>query len=262
MTASVHWGSTFAGRAGQLRPAGGLSAGIGRAGRLPRISDAHNERLCDHPAVEIWTHDGKHYEVVSFYCLPEDAWCYELDGVSGAPGTGPHITVAIPDATPDDGPFTPKPARLATVHVGAGQTPWPVLRRFLDLVESSGDLVDDGAAPAEGAEPLSSHNVWWKDGRRFEVNSFHFGEHDAWCYELYEVEPEAEGNDFIEVRIPDASPENGPFIPEAADRVTLTVHGSWTIPWPMFRRFIEAIKASGDIVGEQPAPNRVDPARP
>ncbi|MBE1484373.1 hypothetical protein [Plantactinospora soyae] len=210
--------------------------------------------------MEIWSHEGNLYEVVSFYCLPEDAWRYELDGLSGAPGTGPHITVAIPDATPDDGPFTPEPARLAVVHVGGGETPWPVLRRFLDLVESSGDLVNNEASPTEDVELPSSNNVWWHDGQRFEVNSFHFGEHDAWCYELCEVKPEAEGNDYIEVRIPDASPDSGPFIPEAADRVTLTIHGSWTIPWPMFRRFIEAIKASGDIVGDPPEPDDPEPS--
>jgi hypothetical protein len=35
-----------------------------------------------------------------------------------------------------------------------------------------------------------------------------------------------------------------------ADRVTFTAHGEWDIPWPVFRRFIEAIAGSGDIVQE------------
>jgi hypothetical protein len=202
--------------------------------------------------VEAWSHAGKLYEVNSFYCLPEDAWHYELDGLSGPPGAGPHITVAIPDATPDDGPFTPQPARLAVVHIGEGQTPWLILRRYLDLVESSGDLVDDQAAPAESTELPLSNNVWWHGGRRFEVNSFHLGQDDAWCYELYEVGAPAEGNVYFEVRIPDAFPDSGPFTPEPADRVTLTAHGQWTTPWPVFRRFVNAIEASGDIVSEQP----------
>jgi hypothetical protein len=205
--------------------------------------------------VEVWSHEGTLYEVNSFYCLPEDAWHYELTGFCGAAGTGSHITVAIPDGSPEDGPFTPQPAGLAVVHFGGGQAPWPILRRFLDLVESSGDLVDSQPAPAESIELPLSNNVRWHDGRRFEANSFHLGDDGAWCYELYEVNAQAHSNDYIEVRVPDASPGSGPFIPEPAACVTLTAHGEWTLPWPVFQRFVDAIEASGDIVNEQPGPD-------
>jgi hypothetical protein len=199
--------------------------------------------------MEIWCHDGKLYDVNSYYSSPDDAWQYELVGLTGAPGTGPSFTVVIPDATPDDGPFTPRPAHHAQVHVAGGQLPWPILHKLIEMVESSGDLVEEQRnAPPDGNALPSSHNVWWHDDQQFEVNIFHFGETDSWCYELYEVKPDAEGNDYIDVQIPDASPDSGPFVPVPAHRVTLTIYGDWIIPWPIFRRFIDAVQSSGDIV--------------
>ncbi|GAB2921104.1 hypothetical protein GCM10027280_05140 [Micromonospora polyrhachis] len=83
------------------------------------------------------------------------------------------------------------------VYVGEGQAPWPILRRFLDLVESSGDIVDSQPGPTESAELPLSNNVWWHNGQRFEVNSFHLGDHGAWCYELHKGDAQAESNDYI-----------------------------------------------------------------
>jgi hypothetical protein len=198
----------------------------------------------------IWSHDGKLYEVTSAYSLPDDAWQYELTGLTGAPGTGPYLAIAIPDATPGC-PFTPKHADHVLVAVARGVTPWPILRRLLDLVESSGDILDnDRARPTADGEILSN-NVWWYAGKRFEVNSFYFSDRDAWCYELYEVTPNTQRNDYVEVQIPDAQPDRGPFVPEPADVVTFTAHGEWDIPWPIFRRFIEVINTTGDIVEDE-----------
>jgi hypothetical protein len=56
------------------------------------------------------------------------------------------------------------------------------------------------------------------DSKRFEVNSFHFSDRDAWCYELHQVTPDTLRNDYVEVRVPDANPDGGPFVPEPADR--------------------------------------------
>jgi hypothetical protein len=201
--------------------------------------------------VEVWDHDGKLYEVNSYYSLPDDAWQYELVGLTGAPGTGPYLTIVIPDATPEPGPFTPKHAGHVLVAVAGGVTPWPILRRLIDLVESSGDIIDTDRAHVAAADKILSNNVWSHDGKRFEVNSFHFSDRDAWCYELYEVRPDTERNDYVEVQIPDANPYGGPYVPAPADRVTFIAHGEWDIPWPIFRRFIEVIVASGDIVQEQ-----------
>ncbi|SCG63483.1 hypothetical protein [Micromonospora coxensis] len=98
--------------------------------------------------MEIWSHGTELYEVNSYYSVPDDAWQYELTGMSPAGG---HLSVVIPDATPDDGPFTPQPAHRVLVQVGDRQIPWPIFRRFIDLVESSGDL-----AEADNDEPHTS----------------------------------------------------------------------------------------------------------
>ena len=98
------------------------------------------------------------------------------------------------------------------------------------------------------SDEILSNNVWLYDGKRFEVNSFYYSDSDAWCYELYEVTPDTSRNDYVEVQIPDANPKGGPFIPVPADGATFAVHGEWNIPWLVFRRFIEVIAASGNIV--------------
>ncbi|PWK46304.1 hypothetical protein BC793_110298 [Actinoplanes xinjiangensis] len=39
--------------------------------------------------------------------------------------------------------------------------------------------------------------------------------------------------------------------------MTLTMHSRWELPWPVFRRFLDAIRAAGDIVeavGDEPKP--------
>ncbi|MEV6345030.1 hypothetical protein [Actinoplanes sp. NPDC051851] len=207
--------------------------------------------------MEIWSHDGKLYEIVSMYSLPDDAWQYELTGLSGSPGTGPYLAVDIPDATPD-GPFTPRAARHVVVHAGGGVVPWLILEKLIALLDSSGDLVDEDRDLSSEATALPlTLNVWSHGDRRFEVNQFHYGDADSWSYELYEVDSGSTENNYLDVRIPDASPEDGPFIPMLADHVTLTMHGRWTLPWPVFRCYVDAIQAAGDIVtpiGEKPAP--------
>jgi hypothetical protein len=109
-------------------------------------SRAHDQAiLCDPAAVEVWDHDGKLYEVNSYYSLPDVAWQYELIGLTGAPGTGPYLAIVIPDATPDEGPFSPKHVGHALVRIGGGVAPWPILLRLIELAES-GDIVDTDQA--------------------------------------------------------------------------------------------------------------------
>ena len=99
--------------------------------------------------MEVWSHNGKLYEVISFYSIHDDAWQYELSGVSGKPGTGPYLSVSVPDATPDDGSFTPGSADDIMVYSsGSAGIPWPILRRFVELVELSG-AIHTGEAGAE-----------------------------------------------------------------------------------------------------------------
>nr|GID89659.1 hypothetical protein Ade03nite_85830 [Actinoplanes derwentensis] len=212
---------------------------------------------CDHPAMEIWSHDGKLYQLTSGYSLHDDAWQYELAGLTGPSGTGPFLSVLIPDTTLD-GPFTPRPASGIVVHAGGGIVPWPILEKLVGVLDSSGDLVDElRDLSAEAISLPLTRNVWSHGDRRYEVNHFHYGDIESWCYELYEVELGNTENNYLDVRIPDASPESGPFVPLPADHVTLTMHGRWELPWPVFRRFLDAIRAAGDIVeavGDEPKP--------
>jgi len=205
--------------------------------------------------MEIWSYDGKLYEIISMYSLPDDAWHYELTGLTGPPGTGPYLAIDIPDTTPD-GALTLRPAQHVKVHAGGGVVPWLILKQLIDQVDSSGDLVDEERDSSAEATVLPlTLNAWSHGNQRFEVNHFH--NDDAWNYELYEVDPDATENNYLDVRIPDASPNSGPFIPMPGDYVTLTMHGRWTLPWPVFRRFLDAIQAAGDIVpptGDKPIP--------
>ncbi|WP_127499817.1 hypothetical protein [Actinoplanes solisilvae] len=194
----------------------------------------------------IWSHEDRLYEITGGFSLPDDAWQYELVGLTGSPGTGPYLTVTIPDSVVD-GPFTPKAAEHATVHAGGGVVPWPILAQFVDMLDASGDLVEEQRDPSpESALPLTL-NVWGHGERQFTVNSFHLCGDGDWCYELFEMLPASDRNDYLEVRIPDASPDHGPFVPMHANHVTLTMHGRWNIPWPIFRRLLDAIRAAGDV---------------
>lgn len=233
----------------------GSGTGICRRAGDRRISLGVLGGGCDHAAMGICSHDGKLYEITSGYSLPDDAWQYELVGLTGPPGTGPYLSVSIPDATLD-GPFTPRPTEHVVVCAGGGTVPWPVLEKLMRLLDSSGDLVDErrDLSPEATALPLS-RNTWSQGDRRFEVNHYHYGEAGSWCYELYEVEPGTTENNYIDVLVPDASPESGPFVPMPAEHVTLTMHGRWELPWPVFRRFLDAVRAAGDIVdspGDEP----------
>lgn len=196
--------------------------------------------------MEIWSHAGVTYQVVSGYSLPDNAWQYEL---SGNTGPGPHLAVVVPDATPNDGPFTPMDVDHVVLVVSEGVTPWPILARLVILVESSGDIVNRRPAGEVAAdELLLCDNAWMHGRRRFEVNSFHHGDKGYWCYELYEAPADPKSNDFVEVRIPDVQPaEHGPVIPAPTDRAILTAHGKCSIPWPVFGRFIAMIQGLGGI---------------
>ena len=83
-------------------------------------------------------HGGRSFEVVNGYSLPDDAWQYELRPVGGEAA----LRVLIPDATPD-GPFTPRPSTDVRVQLNGGELPWPILARFMALVQNSGNLGAD-----------------------------------------------------------------------------------------------------------------------
>ncbi|WP_233624940.1 hypothetical protein [Actinoplanes sp. ATCC 53533] len=185
------------------------------------------------------------------YLLPDDAWAYEMTPAARDRGRM-SLIVLIPDATPDDGPFTPKGSTHARVVLEEGNLPWPVLSRFLQSVDSSGDIVDDELGEVVGDLSLSC-NTWRFAGRSFEVNSYYRCDHDCWCYEIYETNSANSNNEYLEVRIPDLQPVGGSFAPAAAAQVMMRAQGSWLVPWPVFRHFVNAISSSGDIIEDLPA---------
>ena len=207
--------------------------------------------IWDPAGVQVWADNGVMYEINSMYLVPDDAWTYELTGPAG---TAAEIAVVIPDATPHDEQFTPSDSTHAHVAVANGPLPWPVLRRFIRTVETSGDIVSETVATSVTGDLSLSLNSWCFESRTFEVNSFHDGRRDGWCYELYEVDPTNDSNDYVDVHIPDRQPADGPFVPAAARHVVLTGHGRPRFPWPVFRHFLDAIAASGDIVEDSGTP--------
>ena len=201
--------------------------------------------------MESLVHADEIYRVNSMYLLPDDAWAYEMTPAACDRGRM-SLIVLIPDATPDDGPFTPKGSAHARVVLEDGDLPWPVLSRFLQSVVSSCDIVDDEQGMVAGDLSLS-YNTWRFAGRSFEVNSYHHSDHGCWSYELHETIGANSNNEYLEVRIPDLQPTGGPFTCAASDQVVMRVHGSWTVPWPVFRHFVNAISSSGDIIEDLPA---------
>lgn len=185
--------------------------------------------------MEEWAYDGITYQINSMYLSSEDAWTYEVTGPCGTSGRLGAFAVVIPDATPDGEQF--KPADAADAYVAADEAPlsWPVLLHFVRFVESSGDIVPDVPNAAVTGDLSLSVNSWRFESRVFEVTSYHDGEHDGWCYELYEVNPTNTSNDYISIRVPDLQPAGGPVMPAPARQVTAAGHGSPKLPWPVFR---------------------------
>jgi hypothetical protein len=163
------------------------------------------------------------------------------------------LAVVIPDTTPDGEQFTPADATHADVTAAGRPLPWPLRLRFVRFTETSGDIVSGVPTAAVTRDLSLSLNSWSYANRAFEVTSYHDGDHDSWCYELFEVDPTSTSNDYNDVRIPDLQPAGGPFVPAPARQVTVAGHGSPKLPWPVFRHFLDTISTSGDIVEDQAA---------
>ncbi|MFV2123258.1 hypothetical protein ACFHWS_01715 [Micromonospora sp. LOL_013] len=231
----------------------GVNASSNRSGRVrtSRPAGRYLAHSAWHPAeVEEWTYNGTAFQINSMYLLPEDAWTYELTGWHRTSGA---VAVVIPDTTPDGEPFTPTDATHAYVAFTEGPLPWPVLLRFIRFVEASGDIMSDPptATTTVSGDLSQSLNSWRFESQAFEVTSYHDSQHDGRRYELYEANPTNNSHGYIDVRIPDLQPDRGPFVPAPAGQVTVTGHRSPTFPWPVFRRFLDAILASGDIRDDQ-----------
>lgn len=80
---------------------------------------------------------------------PSPASLRDNDSRTVPRSTAGQTLAVLLDATPVDGPFTPRPAGEAMLYSdGSAGVPWPILRRFIDLIEMSGDIVGDGPAEA------------------------------------------------------------------------------------------------------------------
>lgn len=136
---------------------------------------------------------------------------YDTGGVTySLRATGPPLLeIHQPDATPSGEHYTPTGPEEAEVRARAGgPVPWPVLYWFLGKVMSVGDL----SGLRGPAVPMPERQVWSHDGRQYTVGPTTL----------------ADGADLIEV-VPGES---------------LTVRGVCYLPWPVFRRFLEAIERS------------------
>lgn len=206
-----------------------------------------------HPGrVEQFINDGTTFTLNSFYQLHDDAWTYELTGPLGKDDRSASLAVLIPDATPDHGSFEPMGAAHVRVLAEDGSLPWPVLMWFTAQVDGSGDIRTDAPEATVTGDLQLSNNTWRFGDRIFEVNSFHFGDHDCWCYELYEVDPARQANHYLEVRIPDLNLDGGPFRPAPSAEVTVGVHGAFALPWLVLRHFLQSIADSDGLTWTLP----------
>lgn len=140
-----------------------------------------------------------------------DARAYELRSTDPA-AAGPYLDIHLPDATPSGEHFTAMEPQHAQVRGRAGESvPWAVLYWFLGKVMSIGDL----SGLRGPAQPLPARQVWIHNGQRYTVGPYTLSEDDG-------------GANLIEV-VPGES---------------LTVHRTCWIPWPVFRRFLEAVERS------------------
>ncbi|MTD15061.1 hypothetical protein GIS00_14050 [Nakamurella sp. YIM 132087] len=86
----------------------------------------------------MWEYDGRRFMYVSGYMLDEGAWHHELSEI----GSEACACIVIPDATPDDGPFTPGASETVILRTAAGTIPWPIWVAFMSRVHESNDLGD------------------------------------------------------------------------------------------------------------------------
>jgi hypothetical protein len=91
---------------------------------------------------ETWDHEGTHYQFLTMYAVPDDAWCLELTQVS-APGR--HLITAI---VPDEDPTRP-----VKMIFSEGEVPLPLLLRFLNEVAEEEEAW--GRSPTSSNQPSS-----------------------------------------------------------------------------------------------------------
>lgn len=98
-------------------------------------------------------------------------------------------------------------------------------------------------------EYLSQHR-WGHNGVEYEVNNFHFADAGAWSYEIYALGGNPDRNDYLEIRVPDLTPDGGPFTPAPVSEVVVLGHGEPKIPLPILRRVLDLMATYGHRVSD------------
>jgi hypothetical protein len=83
----------------------------------------------------VWEHEGKLYDYESYYDLAADSWTHELTALDGSGA----LWLAVPDATPDDAPFTPR-IDDAVVRARGGALPLVIVQRLLSAAKTAGEI--------------------------------------------------------------------------------------------------------------------------
>jgi hypothetical protein len=83
--------------------------------------------------------------------------------------------------------------------------------------------------------------VWTHDERRFQYVSMYLVQEDAWAHEVSEID----GDTFASIVIPDATPDDEKFTPDAGAAEFRSADG--TLPWSVVARLIEEASAAGDL---------------
>jgi hypothetical protein len=160
-------------------------------------------------------HEMPGYRIDAHYWT--DALTYELAATDPA-GGGPCLAIEVPDETPAGDHYLAMGPQHAVVHASDGSVPWPALYWFLGRIMSIGDM----SGLRGPARPMPAREVWTHDGRWFTVVPYAL----------------IDGAHRIEV-VPGES---------------LTAYGSCRIPWPVFRRFLEAVERDGGGFGTHSSP--------
>lgn len=84
---------------------------------------------------EVWEFEGKQYSYESYYHLDQDAWVHEI----ASENNSGFLMIVVPDATPDDGPFTPRRDE-AVLRFTEGELPVSIVERLIHTARAAGDI--------------------------------------------------------------------------------------------------------------------------
>ena len=137
--------------------------------------------------------------------------------------------------------------------------PWLVMIRFMDLLESAGDIIAAPEDPTVTGTTHLAHTTWVFADRRYEVRSYFRPEQNCWSYGLGQTVPAPTQNGFLEVRITNPPSGTQPIALPPAELVVLNSHGRCDVPWPVFRHFLDHIATDQHLSSDPPPPPTPSP---